>query len=276
MKYLILGSAGQIGGALTTYLKEKSEDVLEFDIVNSPDQDLRINGNILLEDKVKEADFVFFLAFDVGGSRYLSQYQNTFDFIDNNAALMLNTFRALEKYKKPFLFASSQMSNMSYSSYGRAKALGESYTNILGGLVVKFWNVYGLEHDMEKSHVITDFILKAKNTRVIDMMTDGTEERQFLHTEDCCRALVTLANEYESVPRDKELHITNFSWTNILNVANIIASHFPGTKVIPAKGKDEVQKDKRNEADTFITTYWQPAITIEEGIADIVKKMNLA
>ena len=275
MKYLILGSAGQIGAAFTTYLKDRGEDVLEFDIENSPDQDLRINNNNLLDTLVSEADFVFFLAFDVGGSRYLAQYQNTFDFIDNNTALMLNTFRSLHKHKKPFIFASSQMSNMSYSSYGCAKALGESYTRILGGLVVKFWNVYGLEHDMEKSHVITDFILKAKNTGVIDMMTDGTEERQFLHTDDCCRALLTLATEYNSVPRDKELHITNFEWTNILNVANIIASHFPDTKVIPAASKDEVQKNKRNEADTFITKYWKPTIKIEDGISDIIKKMNL-
>jgi nucleoside-diphosphate-sugar epimerase len=275
MKYLILGSAGQIGASLTTYLKEKNETVLEFDIVNSPHEDLRTYENQLLDTRIAEADFVFFLAFDVGGSRYLAQYQNTFDFIDNNTALMLNTFRSLKKHNKPFIFASSQMSNMSYSSYGRAKALGESYTTILGGLVVKFWNVYGVEHDMEKSHVITDFILKAKNTGVIDMMTDGTEERQFLHADDCCRALLALAAKYDEVPRDQELHITNFSWTTILDVAHIIASHFPGTTVVPAASKDEVQKNKRNEADPFITNYWQPTISIEDGISDIIKKMNL-
>ena len=217
---------------------------------------------------------MFFLAFDVGGSRYLSQYQNTFDFIDNNTALMLNTFRALKKHDKPFIFASSQMSNMSYSSYGRAKALGESYTKIMSGLVVKFWNVYGIEHDLEKSHVITDFILKAKNTGVIDMLTDGTEERQFLHADDCCRALELLANKYADIPRDQELHITNFEWTTVLDVANMIAAEFPGTKVVPAPGKDEVQKNARNEADPFIKTYWQPTIDIKTGIKDIIAKMN--
>jgi nucleoside-diphosphate-sugar epimerase len=187
---------------------------------------------------------------------------------------MLNTFATLKKYNKPFIFASSQMSNMSYSSYGRAKALGESYTHILNGLVVKFWNVYGVEHDLEKSHVITDFIIKAKDTGVIDMMTDGSEERQFLHTEDCCEALVTLARQYESIPRDKELHVTNFDWTNILNVAEIITVHYPDTKIIPAASKDEVQKDKRNEPDEFILNYWQPKISLEDGIADIIAKMK--
>ena len=42
---------------------------------------------------------------------------------------------------------------------------------------------------MEKAHVITDFIRKGFETGVIDMMTDGTEERQFLYAEDCCKAL---------------------------------------------------------------------------------------
>jgi nucleoside-diphosphate-sugar epimerase len=274
MKYLILGSAGQIGSALTTYLRAKGDEVIEFDIVTDPTQDLRIHENPALAAAMHEADFVYFLAFDVGGSRYLAQYQNTFDFIDNNVALMLNTFRALKEHQKPFIFASSQMANMSYSSYGRAKSLGEAYAKIMGGLVVKFWNVYGVEHDLEKSHVITDFILKAKNTGVIDMLTDGTEERQFLHADDCCRALEILAAKYAEVPRDKELHITNFAWTTILDVATIIAKEFPGTEVCPAPGKDEVQKNARNEADPFITTYWQPTIDIETGIKDIIAKMS--
>ena len=273
MKYLILGSRGQIGEALVDYLQTKGHEVLEFDLINTADEDLRIHENQLLEAHMQEADFVFFLAFDVGGSRYLAQYQNTFDFIDNNTALMLNTFRALKKYNKRFVFASSQMSNMSYSSYGRAKALGESYTQILGGLVVKFWNVYGLEHDLEKAHVITDFILKAKQSKRIDMLTDGTEERQFLHATDCSRALEMLSEKYDEIPRDKELHATSFVWTTVLDVAKLVAAHFPGTEIVPAPAKDMVQLNKRNEPDDFIKTIWQPEIGIEEGVKDIVSRI---
>ena len=112
------------------------------------------------ESCIKQADFVFFLAFDVGGSRYLKKYQNTFDFINNNTRLMANVFGLLEKYNKRFVFASSQMSNMSYSPYGVMKRVGELYTTSLKGLTVKFWNVYGIEKDMDKAHVITDFIKK--------------------------------------------------------------------------------------------------------------------
>ena len=103
-----------------------------------------------MRQAIKRADFVHFLAFDVGGSTYLAKYQNTFDFIHNNMKLMTNTFELLREYNKPFIFASSQMSNMSFSIYG-LKAMGERYARVLGGLTVKFWNVYGIEHDPEKT-----------------------------------------------------------------------------------------------------------------------------
>ena len=48
--------------------------------------------------------------------------------------------------------------------------------------------MYGIEK-MEKAHVITDFISKGFENGVIEMMTDGKEERQFLYAEDCCKAL---------------------------------------------------------------------------------------
>jgi nucleoside-diphosphate-sugar epimerase len=163
---------------------------------------------------------------------------------------------------------------MSYSSYGRLKSVGESYTEVLNGLVVKFWNVYGIEHDLTKSHVITDLIIKAHDTGIIDLLTDGTEERQFLYAEDCCEALLILSQKYNEIPRTEPLHITNFKWTNVLNVASIIASHFPDAKVIPAISKDEVQKDRRNEPSSFIHTYWESKTTLEQGITAIVEAMR--
>ena len=149
-KILILGSSGQIGAYLTEYLRNKGKHVYEFDIVNDSSEDLATIPNLLLEERIADSDFVFFLAFDVGGSRYLKKYQHTFQFINNNCRLMANTFGLLKKYNKRFVFASSQMSNMSYSPYGVLKNVGEIYTKSLNGLIVKFWNVYGIEKDYEK------------------------------------------------------------------------------------------------------------------------------
>ena len=140
MKVLNLGSSGQIGAYLTEYLRKKGHEVIEYDKNLGPQYNLTAIPSTWLESCIKEADFVFFLAFDVGGSRYLKKYQNTFDFINNNTRLMANVFGLLEKHNKRFVFASSQMSNMSYSPYGVMKRVGELYTTSLKGLTVKFWN----------------------------------------------------------------------------------------------------------------------------------------
>ena len=50
------------------------------------------------------------------------------------------------------------MSNMDFSPYGTFKKTGRIITNSLNGVYVKFWNVYGIEKDLNKAHVITDFV----------------------------------------------------------------------------------------------------------------------
>ena len=278
MRVTILGSGGQIGAYLTEYLRKKDYEVLEFDITNGDHQDMTHIPNTYLRNAIMNSDFVFFLAFDVGGSRYLKKYQHTFKFIDNNTRLMANVFGYLEDYTKPFVFASSQMSNMSYSPYGVMKRVGELYTKSLGGLIVKFWNVYGIEKDHEKAHVITDFIRKGFETGVIDMMTDGTEAREFLYAEDCCEALETVMGNYDRLNSDDELHITTGSHTTILEIAQNIQKLFSniGKEVVikPAESKDEVQKDARNISDPYIKQFWKPKTSVEEGLKKVFEDMK--
>ena len=278
MRITILGSSGQIGAYLTEYLRKKGHDVREFDMINGEDQDMTKIPNPDLHARISTSEFVFFLAFDVGGSRYLKKYQHTFKFIDNNTRMMANAFGYLEQYKVPFIFASSQMSNMSYSPYGVMKRVGELYTKSLGGLIVKFWNVYGIEKDIEKSHVITDFIHKGFETGKIEMLTDGTEKREFLYAEDCCEALEKVMEEYETLDSDDNLHITSFHSTTILEIANIIRQLFLSDHkiitLIPSEAKDEVQKDARNEADPYILKLWKPKTSIRDGIKKVFKEMK--
>ena len=279
MNIAILGSAGQIGAYLKEYLKEKGHEVVGVDIVDGPQNDLRVTPNTYVESVIKNADFVFFLSFDVGGSRYLKKYQHTFDFINNNTRMMANTFRLLEKYHKRFVFASSQMSNMSYSPYGVMKRVGELHTTALKGLTVKFWNVYGIENDMEKAHVITDFIRKGFEETEFEMLTDGTEERQFLYAEDCCEALETIMENYTDFKPEDPLHITSFHSNSIREIANIIQGCFGlignhDVKIKSGLAKDNVQMDKRNEADTYILSWWLPKTTIDVGIRKVFEEMK--
>ena len=278
MNVAVLGSSGQIGAYLTEYLRKKGHFVREFDIVNSYHEDMTHIPNPFLRNVIMDSDFVFFLAFDVGGSHYLKKYQHTFKFLDNNTRMMANVFGHIADYKKPFVFASSQMSNMSYSPYGVMKRVGELYTKSLNGLIVKFWNVYGIEKDMEKAHVITDFIHKGFESGVINMMTDGTEAREFLYAEDCCEALEKIMEEYSNLSSDDELHITTGVYTSILEIAQEIRKLFNDigkeVEVIPSEKKDEVQKDARNEPDSFIRKIWQPKTSVKDGLKKVFEVMK--
>jgi len=278
MKITILGSSGQIGAYLTEYLSGKGYDVFEYDIASVPTQDLRQIPNLALDHLIKESDFVFFLAFNAGGSRYLKKYQFTFDFVNNNTRMMANVFDLLEKYKTRFVFASSHVSNMSHSPYGTLKRVGELYTQTLKGLTVKFWNVYGVEKDPEKSHVITDFIRRGFEEGEFEMLTDGTEERQFLYAEDCCEALETVMDCYGQFKPEDPLHITSFHQSSIKDVAQIITGQFNlvdiPVKIEPGVAKDSVQLDKRNEANTYITGWWLPKTNLQDGISKVFKEMK--
>lgn len=269
---LVLGSSGQIGEYLSSFLKKQGYHVKDFDIEISDLHDMRIKSKYL-EDCIKESDFIFFLAFDVGGSRYLNKYQDTYDFISNNIKIMNNTFELLNMYKKPFIFASSQMSNMSYSNYGILKAIGESYTKSISGIVVKFWNVYGYETNPEKYHVITDFILKAKNTGVIDMISDGEEERDLLYVDDCCEAMEIIMKNYKNFSSEDNLHVASFNSIKIKDVAGIVAEYY-NAKVIPSTSQDNIQKNKKNIPSTTILDYWKPKTDIYSGIHKIIERVS--
>ena len=275
-KVLILGSEGQVGAHLKDYLKNKNYSVLEFDIAKSKFQDLRKIRNKKLANLIRQSSFIYFLAFDVGGSRYLNKYQNTFGFVSNNILLMQNTFELIRKYKKKFIFASSQMSNMNHSNYGVLKSVGEKYTKILCGITVKFWNVYGIEKDLTKSHVITDFIIKALTKKKISMLTNGNEEREFLYAEDCCRGLEIIMKKFDSIIKQKNyIDLTTFKSTKIINIAKIIKTLLKKMNleisIVPSKNKDIVQMNKKNKADKYFLKFWKPKNSIQEGIEEVLK-----
>jgi nucleoside-diphosphate-sugar epimerase len=272
-KILILGSRGQIGSHLLNFLKKKNYKVYEFDLVNTKLEDLRINNNQKLLSYIKKADFVFFLAFDVGGSVYLKKYQNSYSFLMNNISIMKNTFELLYKEKKKFIFATSQMSNMIYSSYGVLKRIGEDITKSLGGTSVRFWNVYGIEEDMEKSHVITDFIIKALNKKNILMLTNGAEERDFLYADDCCHGLEIVMKKYDIFKNKNIIDLSYGKYTKIINVAVIIKNLFKkkgiDIKVTKGKKNDQLQKNKKNTPNTYLKKYWKPIFSLEQGIEEV-------
>jgi nucleoside-diphosphate-sugar epimerase len=269
MRIVVLGGAGQIGAPLVAHLSKLGHTAISIDTLNSPSHDLRLVMQIW-KDEIHAADFVFFLAFDVGGSGYLAKYERSKAFLDNNLMIMVNVFKELEQSKTPFVFASSQMSNMNFSPYGVLKRIGEFYSQSLGGVVCKFWNVYGFESAPEKNHVITDFIEMALTNSQIKMRTSGIEKRQFLFAQDACEALTTLMDNVVTLDRTQIYDITSNRWTSILEVANLVAK-YTDSKVVPGVQTDVVQQDSLNEPNGNMLNLWKPRFDLDKGILKIIE-----
>ena len=275
-KILILGSKGQIGSHLVDFLKKKKNfQIIEFDLVQGNKFDIRNFNNNNLEKCIKKSDFVFFLAFDVGGSRYLKKYQSTYYFLMNNLLILSNAFRLLKKHRKKFIFASSQMSNMDFSPYGTLKRLGEEVTKSLNAIYVKFWNVYGIERDIKKSHVVTDFVLKALKNKHINMLTSGRESREFLYADDCSEGLYIIMRKFNFFSKKKkELHLTTGKRIKIIDIAKTIRKILLKKKIrisiSSSNKKDDLQNNRNNIPNKFFLKFWKPKYSIEEGIEKII------
>ena len=135
-KILLLGSEGTLGKSLYSFLTKKGINVVQWDIKIDPNHDLRRENCI--DQVLKEVDYVIFLAFDVGGSKY---NVNNKHFIDNNMKIIMHTFNSLLISNKPFIYTTSCMSNMTTNPYGSLKNISEHYVNLSNnGINVKFWN----------------------------------------------------------------------------------------------------------------------------------------
>ncbi len=260
IRNLVIGSAGFIGRPFCRYLEYKGEEVVTFDIKSEKSQDGRI-----FNFDFTEIDRIYFLAWDVGGSKYLYESKLQLSQLKWNLQLMTNIFEHLEKQKKDFLFVSSQLAEETDTVYGVTKKLGEVWTKELGGACIRVWNAYGyMEPSDIKSHVISDFIYQALETGKIKMMTDGSEWRQFTHIEDLSRAFhgaLTLKNRKRTI-----YDASSYEWVRIIDVAQIIAD-ITGAKIIPGdkKGHDPLPSQNCGRVPG-----WLPEISLADGISQMI------
>lgn len=210
----ILGSAGFVGRCLARYLEKQGHEVVHHDIQYTRDQDLR-EKNIFFGG----IDYIYFLAWDVGGSKYLYNKDTQQAQLLWNVQILQKVMPQLAEHTVPFLFVSSQHSGRR-TAYGLTKQLGEYWTQLAGGFSVRLWNIYGeVEKVGERSHVVGDLITQALTTGEIRLMTHGFEMRNFIFEEDACRGLVmAMENRPENI-----FDIASREPVSILRVADIIA-----------------------------------------------------
>lgn len=261
VRNLVIGSEGFVGKPFCRYLKDLGEEAIQFDITRGPEEDGRV-----AELRLDKIDRVYFLAWDVGGAKYLYRDEVQFLQLHWNLKLLLNIMPQLQARQVPFLFVSSQLAEEYDTVYGVTKRLGEVWTHLLGGVRVRLWNVYGpLEAPSERSHVISDFVYQAVTTGEIRMLTTGEEKRQFVYIDDVCRAFHRALTER----LDGIYDVTSFEWVRVQEIAEIIAAH-TGAKIVPGD----------RTGTTPITPMqgkvpgWLPQVSLKDGLARMIRQMH--
>jgi len=262
MKNLVLGSEGFIGKYFCNYLEANGETVVRFDIKRGAEEDARV-----VKLDLSGIDRVYFLAWDVGGAKYLYKEDAQLTQLDWNVTLMQNVMNQLQESKKPFLFISSQLAEEYDTVYGVTKRLGEIWTRLLDGVFIRQWNVYGpLEENSIRSHVVSDFVHQAVTQGEIRMLTTGEERRQFIHINDVCSAWHAALSQNLKGKHD----VTSFEWIRVRDIADIIAMH-AGATVIPGAtvGSTPLTPISGKIKD------WNPTVRIEDGLKQMVEEAKV-
>jgi nucleoside-diphosphate-sugar epimerase len=254
---VILGGAGMIGRALQIELERIGERTVILDIKNGFDLRER-------QPEVYEEDaYYWFLAWDVGGAKYIMNPGRQIDILRNNLRLCEKVFGFLEARSSPFTFVSTQMVGYP-NAYGATKHVGEIWTNNLaGGITARLWNVYGAEPVDERTHLIPDMICQGSRG-TIRLQTSGRERRQFIHCRDCAEGLI---RHRASGMRLADL--TSCHWVSVYEVAKMTADALGASiEAGTEDGYESLIEPKH------LLPGWLPAISLKDGINDIVYQMR--
>ena len=262
---LVIGSEGLIGKPFCKYLEEKGEKVIRFDIKRRKEEDARF-----AKLPLKHIEKIYFLAWDVGGSKYLYKPALQKAQLAWNVQLMKNVFEQIAQTKRSFLFTSSQLSEEVDTVYGVTKRLGEVWTRLLGGVCIRIWNAYGvMEEENIKSHVISDFIYQALTQKKIKMLTNGEEWRQFTHISDLSSAFYLALNTMNL--RRCLYDASSYEWVRVRDVAAIICD-LTGAKLYPGErvGHDPIPAPNMGRIPG-----WLPQVELRDGIRKMIDEAKV-
>ena len=138
--------------------------------------------------------------------------------------------------------------------------------------IVRIFNTYGPNMDVNDGRVITNFVKQALKNEDITVYGDGMQTRSFCYIDDQVKGLIKLMNSNYIYP----INIGNPDEYTINDIADIIIKKiYSKSKVInlnlpqddPTNRKPDISKAKK-------ILDWEPKISFQEGINKMIKYMR--
>ncbi len=298
MKFTVTGGLGFIGSNIVKALLKKNHDVIIID-----NADLKTNYDIFcLKDKIS------FFQEDIRNKNAIKEIIKDSDGVFHNAALIdvqesylkkeeyfsinvlgtKNIFETAKKIGIKVVYASSasiygntkiipikeNFKKNPTNPYGQTKLdcenIAERYSNQgLKNIGLRYFNVYGIGQTSSYAGVITKFVRQLKQEKPPIIFGNGSQIRDFIHVSDIAEANISaMGSNVES----DFFNIGTGKPTSILELARLmIKISRLGLEPIfkePVTGDLELSIADITHAKKI---NWEPKISLEEGLQEIMK-----
>ena len=299
MKVLVTGGSGLIGSTIVRRLLDIGHDVGVFDIKKTKHQDCDyFDGDItdpdITKNVVKGYDVVIHLAATLG---VINTETNPVRTLDTNMGGTKNVLEGCKVHgvKKIIFSSSSEVYGeptkipinerdkpIPITTYGVAKFAAEEYIKAysrnfdLGYTIFRLFNVYGDEQAVD--WVVPEFVSKAIQDQDIIIHGDGSQTRCFCHVSDIANAftlalekadreIINVGNNSEPISI-KDLALKIIKLTNSKSKLKFLP--FEESK----RNRNEIMKRMPDIEKARMKLGYEPAISLEEGIMKVIKKVN--
>lgn len=173
---------------------------------------------------------------------------------------------------------SERMAARPKSPYGLQKYIGELYCKLwsevygLPTVCLRYFNVYGPRARAEGAYALVTaiFLRQRLAGEALTITGDGTQTRDFVHVDDVARANL-LAAESPQVGKGESINIGSGKNASVNDIAKQIGG--PVAYVAPRVEPHDTLADITLAKELL---GWEPAVTLEEGLAALKKEAGLA
>ncbi len=302
-KILIAGGAGFIGSHLCNKLIKDNfiyciDNFLTGNInniqhlLNKPNFKL-INHNIINPIDLK-VDEIYNLACPASPKKY---FRHPIETLKTSFIGTLNLLELTEKNNAKFLQASTSeiygdplMHPQKEDYYGNVNPIGPracydegkrcaetlcinfKKTKNLDIKIIRIFNTYGPNMDVNDGRVISNFIVQALTNQDITIYGNGKQTRSFCYIDDLINGIIKMMNSNYSGP----VNLGNPEEYTILDIAKkiIILTNSKSNIIFLPKQKDDPKKRKPNITLVKEKLNWAPTIPLKKGLKKTIEYLK--
>lgn len=282
MNILIVGGAGYLGGAVTDLLANSMHNLLVYDVLLYEETyrkkipfaygDIRDRGR--LKGYLDWADVVVWLAALVGDPACTLDETLTVEINKNSLQFLKDAFKGRIIFMSTCSVYGAQNDLLDETSplnplslYAQTKQCAEEILTDANALIFRLGTLHGISDQFSRIRfdlVVNTLAMRAYVHNKINVF-GGEQYRPMLHVRDAARAIVQAL----SVSNTGIYNLRSEN-TTILDIAKLVAHHFPDVHVEITETQFEDNRNYRVSCDKACDELgFDPIMTVEDGIEEL-------